>query len=188
MFKKIRQFVFDNIAKRRLSTIKRNRKFVTYRSAKTILLLFESDFTEKNPTIRRIIQTLQQDNKKVTAWGYIDKKEVKTAILPDFRILHHKETDFLQKPKSEYISELESSEFDLLINLSANKHLTLEYINLYANAFCKIGVRKTEPQIYDFIYDIENLINTDEGSEESIDELYLFNQIIFYLKSIQSND
>lgn len=188
MFKKIKEFIFNNIAKKRLTTIKRNRKFVNYNDAKSIFILFESDFSEKNQTIRNIIRALQQDNKKVTAWGYINKKEVNTAILPDFRILHHKQTNFFLKPDSTHLTELENIEFDLLIDLSLNQNLTLQYISLYANALCKVGVRNLEPQIYDFIIDIENLRNTADSDEETIDETYLFKQIIFYLKSIQSND
>src|ERR1035437_1722880 len=114
----IRTFFFQITAKKHLSSTYRERRFVSYDKAKTVLILFESDYSEKNMNIRKMIYQLQQDGKKVSAWGYIDKKEVITSILPDFRILHHKQTDFFQKPMISYINELDDQTFDLLIDLT----------------------------------------------------------------------
>jgi hypothetical protein len=189
--KKLNNYLFKSRAKKFLSTSVRERRFVSYNKAKTVLVLFESDFSEKNLVIRKLISILQQDEKKVSAWGFVDKKEVSTAILPDFRILHHKQTDFSQKPESSFINELESLEFDLLMDLTLKPVLPLQYIAMYANASCKAGVRKNDLQIYDFVLDLEHINQTTEDSEaveNPVDETYLFNQIIFYLKSIQTND
>lgn len=189
--KKLNNYLFNLRAKKYLNASVRERRFVSYDKAKTVLILFESDYNEKNPIIRRLISSLQQDCKKVSAWGFIDKKEVTTAILPDFRILHHKQTDFFQKPEISYINELENLEFDLLIDLTVHAVLPLQYIAMYANASCKTGTRKNDLPVYDFMLDIENMelsTESDESVENPIDETYIFNQIIFYLKSIQTND
>lgn len=191
MFKKINNYLFRNRAQKFLNETPRERRFVSYDKAKTVLILFESDFSEKNLLIRKIISSLQLDGKKVSAWGYINKKEVITSILPDFRILHHKQTDFFQKPLISYINELDDHEFDLLIDLSLKPIIPLEYIAMYANAFCKTGVRKTDLPIFDFVIDLEGirtLTQNTELSEDVIDETYVFDQIIFYLKSIQTTD
>jgi len=192
MFKKLINFLFQYRAKKYLNETHRDRRFVSYNKAKTVLLLFESEFMEKNPAIRKMIYQMQQDGKKVSAWGYIDKKEVTTSILPDFRILHHKQTDFFQKPLISYINELEELEFDLLIDLSIRSIIPLQYIAMYAKASCKTGIRKNNLQIYDFVLDVEippTQQEPDDAPEENpIDENYLFEQIIFYLKSIQTND
>jgi len=189
--KKLNNYLFKLRGKKFLNTSTRERRFVSYDKAKTVLILFESDFSEKNLVIRKLISSLQQDGKKVSAWGFVDKKEVSTAIMPDFRILHHKQTDFFQKPAISYINELENLEFDLLIDLTVHAILPLQYIAMYANASCKTGSRKNELPIYDFMLDVENVEVSTDGDEtvgNPIDETYLFNQIIFYLKSIQTND
>ena len=188
MFQKINTFLFNRQARKLASSAERERSFVSYKKAKTVFLLFESDFTEKNAVIRKIVQMLQLDRKKVVAWGFIDKKQVSTALLPDFRVLNYEHTDFFKKPHASFFRELERYEFDLVIDLSLHSILPLEYFTLFANAKCKIGVKKTETPIYDFIIDLENHQQTLESSEEELDELFLFNQIIFYLKSIQSSD
>jgi hypothetical protein len=184
----INNFLFKKRAQIYLSSTEREHRFVSYDKAKTVLILFESDYNEKNPIIRKIIQSLQQDGKKVSAWGFIDKKEVTSAILPDFRILHHQQTDFFHKPDPAFFRELENLQFDLLIDLSLQLQLPLEYLAMYANAYCKTGLRKTELPIYDFMLDMESLKSTLEEDENPIDEIYLYNQIIFYLKSIQTTD
>ena len=194
MFKKLNTLLFKSRGLKYLSETARERRFVSYDKAKTILILFESEFSEKNPNIRKMIYSLQQDGKKVSAWGFIDKKEVMTSILPDFRILHHKQTDFFQKPVFLYLNELENQEFDLMIDLTLKPILPLEYVAMYANVFCKTGVRKTELPIYDFVLDLDSMATTSEVSETNeiserpLDEMYLFDQIIFYLKSIQTKD
>jgi len=186
--KKLNNYLFKKRAQKYLSTTERERRFVNYKKAKTIFLLFESDSSEKNPQVRKMIYNLQQDGKKVVAWGFVDKKEVASTILPDFRIIHHKETDFFQKPLISNLNALQDMEFDLMIDLSLTQILPLEYLAMYAKASCKTGLRKTELPIYDFILDLDNLHPTEDSTENPVDEMYLFDQIIFYLKSIQTND
>jgi len=188
---KINTYLFNTRAQKYMSITPREHRFVSYKKAKTILLLFESDYSEKNQNIHDIINELQRDGKKVTAWGFIDKKEIATAIYPDFRILHHKQTDFTHKPLVSFINELQNLKFDLLIDLTTKQVIPLEYLALYANVSFKAGIRKTKLPIYDFILDIDSVpIETEstEPSETTVDENYLYNQIIFYLKSIQTTD
>ena len=191
MFETLNTYLFNKRARAYLKLTPREHRFVNYTKAKTILLLFESDYTEKNPYIHRIISQMQLDGKKVTAWGFIDKKEIVTAIYPDFRILHHKQTDMFHRPLESFINELQYAEFDLLIDLSTKPILPLEYLALYAIASFKTGLRKTDLPIYDFVLNIEQMPEEPEStelSESTADETYLFNQIIFYLKSIQTTD
>ena len=184
----INTFLFKMRAKNYLNTSEREHRFVSYDKAKTVLILFDSDYNEKNPELRKIIQSLQQDGKKVSAWGFIDKKEISTAILPDFRILHHQQTDFFHKPLPSYINELEDLNFDLLLDLSLEMVIPLQYLAMYANASFKVGMRKTELPIYDFLLDLESQKSLSEPTDDPIDEIYLYNQMIFYLKSIQTID
>ena len=189
--KTLDNYLFQKRAQRYLRETSRERHFVNYNQAKTILLLFESDLQERNESIHKIISQLQQDGKKVVAWGFIDKKEVAASILPEFRILHHKQTDFFSRPLLPFLNELEGSEFDLLIDLSLKPVVALEYIAMYARALCKAGVRKNELAIFDFMLDVDSLkasVADAPETENRIDETYLFSQIIFYLKSIQTTD
>ncbi len=193
-FTKLNTYLFNKRADLYLSTLVRDRRFITYDRAKTVLLLFESDVIEKNPAIRKIISSLQDDGKKVSAWGYIDKKQIHTAIFPDFRILNNDQTDFFRKPVVSYLNELENHEYDLLIDLTLKPLIPMQYIAMYSKAIFKTGIHKSDLNIYDFVMDVESLMTPVEKTENNepaeilVDETYVYDQIIFYLKSIQSKD
>ncbi|MEI8271548.1 MAG: hypothetical protein WCG08_02900 [Paludibacter sp.] len=193
-FSKLNAYLFAKRADLYLSTLVREPRFVTYDKARTILILFESDYSEKNFAIRKIINSLQADAKKVSAWGYIDKKLINTAIFPDFRILNNDQTDFFRKPLISYLNELENNEYDLLIDLTLRPLIPMQYIAMYAKTAFKTAIHKSDQDIFDFVLDVESLMTpaekteNDEPAEILVDETYVFNQIIFYLKSIQSKD
>ena len=62
---------------------------------------------------------------------------------------------------------------------------------MYAHASFKTGIFKTELPIYDFVLNIEEVPSQNEPTDEletQNEETYLFDQIIYYLKSIQTTD
>ena len=188
MFEKTSKYIFARRAKKHLKTDERERRFVNFDTARMVMLIFESDYMEKNPEIRMIIRDLQDYGKKVKAWGFVDKKEVTTANLPDFKILHHKDADFLKFPTADFMRELSEIQFDLLIDLTSKEILPLQYLALHAQAACKVGIKKSENNIYDFVIDLDNQRVDAEGNPVEFDTLYIYNQINFYLKNIQTSD
>lgn len=188
MFEKIIGFIFKDRLKNHLKKLQRQRRFVNYNNAQSIFLLFESDFAEKNVEVRRIIQKLTADGKKVISWGYIDKKQITTPILPDFRILNKKDFDFSQKPNESVLSELAENKFDLLIDLTEKEIIPLQYIALYVIADFKTGIKRNNSKIYDFMMDMDGISNQSEENLVEINATFIYNQIIFYLKSIQTSD
>lgn len=188
MFEKIIGFIFKDRLKNHLKKLQRQRRFVNYINAQSIFLLFESDFAEKNVEVRRIIQKLTANGKKVISWGYIDKKQITTPILPDFRILNKKDIDFSQKPNESILSELAENKFDLLIDLTEKEIIPLQYIALYAIADFKTGIKRNNSKIYDFMMDMDGISNQSEENLVEINATFIYNQIIFYLKSIQTSD
>lgn len=189
MIEKLDIYKFRKESERHIQQQTRDRHFVTYKSAKTVMLLFQSDVQEENVAIKAIMKQLVADGKKVMAWGFVDKKEVISPILSDLRILNKKSVDFFQKPHQAFTRELGDLKFDLLLDISIREILPLRYLGLYANAYFKAGTRNSDPQIYDFVLDIQNMGNGDDtNSVQSIDATFIYNQIIFYLKSIQTSD
>jgi len=163
---------------------KRNyeQRFVTYDNAKTVFLLFEFD-AEKYTSFISIIKSLERDGKKVIAWAYCSVKAEKTLErekFPKLNIFGKKSLNYSGKPQTETLNELQKHSFDLLIDLSLQPLIPLMYTVLYAQAGCKTGIKKTDYSLFNFMIDINTSTNNDEQS--------VFNQIIFYLKSIQTTD
>lgn len=187
IIQKIILFLFKRRLNKQLKNVERERRFVNYKSAKTIILLFESDYLEKNPDIKQLIQSFNNDGKKVMAWGFVQKKEISTAILPDFRILHQKDADFTGMPSVSFMRELSELNFDLLLDLSVNEIKPLQYLALYANAACKVGTHNF-PGMYDVVIDVQQLKEENLQKEEETTVTQIYNLMLFYLKSIQTND
>jgi hypothetical protein len=188
MFEKLISFFFKSDVKKYLKEEVRDRRFVNYTNAKTILLIFESDLSEQNLLIRNIIQQLVSDGKKVKAWGFVNKKETSSPILQDYRILHQGNLNFLRKPNNLILDELTHIKSDLLIDLTTTEIIPLQYITLYANAACKTGLKKTGMNFYDFMVDLNQENLEVEDNNEIVDANTIYNQIIFYIKSIQTKD
>lgn len=199
--KKLKQYLFKSRAKKHLAHDLREKSFVNYDKAKSVILLFESDVRENNLFVKRIMEQLKGEGKKVIAWGFVDKKTVDSAILTDHRILNKKSCDLTGLPKESFLREIKDNKYDLLIDLSIHEILPLKYLLLYANVACKAGINKYEENLLDFKLNIssqteqeqtEIVIKEDENNEMAletlIDEHFIFKNVIFYLKTIQTND
>lgn len=180
-------FIFQLRLKKQLKTTSREKRFVSYQKAKSILLLFESDYMERNPDIRQLIQAFNADGKKVMAWGYVRKKEISSAILPDFRILHQKDADFTGFPNVDYRRELNDLNFDLLIDITVNEVKPLQYLAFQSNAACKVGTQ-FHKDMYDVVVDVSELKAENDANETETTGIQIYERLIFYLKSIQSID
>ncbi|MFV0471020.1 MAG: DUF6913 domain-containing protein [Paludibacteraceae bacterium] len=197
--RKLIEYIFKSHKKKYLAQSIRAKRFVNYKNAQSILLLFESDIMEKNLLIKRIVEQFKAEGKKVISWGYVKKKTTDSATYPDYRIINKKSCNWYQKPDSKLLDELVKNKYDLLIDLTLSDDIPLRYLLLYANADCKAGVAKSDETLLDFKLqlptskpDNTQLAGEDatlETKEETlIDHHFVYNQLIFYLKTIQSND
>ncbi len=151
--------------------------FPTYSKIESVVLLYESEWQERNPAIRTLVRRLQEDDKHVVAWGYCAKHDVLSPNLPDSRIFGLKDFNIFGAPKQSVIDDLQRRQFDVLIDLSTQPILAMRYLAMYTSAAFKIGARAE-----DILYDM--LLEVPQGSTEE----YSFSQIMHYLKLIQSAD
>ncbi|MBQ0118279.1 MAG: hypothetical protein MJZ88_02020 [Paludibacteraceae bacterium] len=172
----IREKIFGYILRRQP---KRQVHFPRWENVRTIVILFESDLIEKNPTVRRLAERLstEEADKNVTLLGYVDKKDILSPNLPQSRILGRKDFTIFGVPKANIREELMRHPYDLLIDLTQKDCLPLRYMATYLNADFKTG-RHIREGIHDFML--------DTPAQES--QEFLFGQIIYYLKLIKSND
>ena len=95
MCKKIKISIFKKRVLKHTKKVDRLKQFINYDKAQNVLLLFESDYSEKNLGIQQIIQVMTESGKNVTALGYVNKKEIVTPAYPNYRILHPKDFTFV---------------------------------------------------------------------------------------------
>lgn len=151
-----------------------------------IIILYESDVLERNDNIKTIRQELLRRQMDVTMWGYVEKKEITTLILPQSRILGQSDYNLLGKPRDYVLTDLQAEHYDLLIDLTTRPLLPLRYLALFTNADFKVGMNLGEG-IHDMLISLPDF-SPEQGDAAEIEASWLFHQIMEYLTTIKSND
>lgn len=149
--------------------------FPKYENVRSVLVLYESDLLEKNAAVKAIRDELLLQDKDVVLWGFCDKKEIVSLILPQSRIMGRRDLNLLGAPKEEVVKDLQKRQYDLLIDLTQKPCLPLRYISLYARADFRAGLNMEGARN-------DLLINTPPQETPR----FLFEQIEKYLKMIQT--
>ena len=151
-----------------------------------VMVIYESDVLERNDSVKSIRQDLLRRQMDVTMWGYVEKKDVQTLILPQSRILGMGDYNWLGKPKEYVLTDLQAEHYDLLIDLSKRALLPLRYLAMYADADFKVGLNLGEG-LHDMMISLPDF-SPEQGDEAAIETSWLYDQIMRYLTSIQSKD
>lgn len=172
----------DSLRERVFRRAQRNNRpsqvvFPSYANIRKVFILFESDVLERNSQIKQLVRELQADGKTVTAWGFVDKKQVNSAILRDYRILGRQDVNLMGKPKDHELQDLRSEHFDLLISLNMNNIMPLRYLSLFADADFRVGMVTNEPYENNFMVAVP---------DDQKNLVYLFDQLMLYLRKINA--
>lgn len=151
-----------------------------------IMVIYESDYLERNEAIKTIRQDLLRRQMDVTMWGYVERKEVQTLILPQSRILGLSDYNFFGKPRDYVLTDLQAEHYDLLIDLTTRPLLPLRYLALYTDADFKVGMNIGEG-VHDMLISLPDL-NPEQGEEAEIEASWLYHQMLQYLTTIKSKD
>lgn len=168
----IKQRIY-NWYKRRRS--RQQAEYKQYDAIRSFFILYESDWLERNTEINALIRQLKDDGKHVVAWGYCNKKEIQAPNLPESRILGQQHISIWGKPRQEVLQDLARRQFDVLIDLTTQPLLPMQYIAMCAPAALRVGSR-AEDGLYDMIVPMP----TDTTPKD------LFKQIIHYLQLIRT--
>lgn len=143
---KLREKIFAWILKRQHA-----RRVVVpqWNNVRTVAVLYPND------TIKHIIKQIEETKKEVVLFTMPDKKDICWLT---------------QRPKSELREDLMARHFDVLIDLTQQPSLTMQYMAMYVHADFKVG-RHTREGIYD--------MTIDTPAQEKPD--FLFEQIIKYI-------
>ena len=178
----MKQFIFRHRLKSLKKSQNRDKKFVNYNNIRSVLIIYESDMNEKNPEIKSIAKLLQNDGKKVTTCGFSNKKKSDTPTLEHTYMIDASHVNFFGEPNMSFIKGLLNTKFDVVLDLTLSEILPLQYVLAYADASFKTGRKTANFDLLDFMIDVE------KESSSAADVNYLFKQIIFYLKNIESHN
>ena len=107
---KIKQRIFNYIAGKQPT---REVRFPHMDQPLKIIVLYESDVLERNDNIKTIRQELLRQQMDTTMWGFVEKKEIQTLILPQSRILGLNDYNLFGKPREEVLKDLQAGRVKL---------------------------------------------------------------------------
>ena len=180
---KLKQYIFEYLRKKQEP---RNPRFPHFDQPLKVMIIYESDVLERNDAIKSIRQDLLRRQMDVTMWGYVEKKEITTLILPQSRILGVDDYNFFGKPRDYVLTDLLTEHYDLLIDLTTRPMLPLRYLAMYTDADFKVGMNLGEG-LHDMLISLPDL-SPEQGEEAEIEASWLYHQILSYLTTIKSND
>lgn len=180
---KLKQYIFDYLRKR---MPERHPRFPHLDKPLRVLVIYESDLLERNDAAKAIRQDLLRRQMDVCMWGYVEKKEITSAIMAQSRILGPADYTFVGKPREDVLSDLQAVHYDLLIDLTTKPTPALRYIALYAKADFKVGLNLGEG-VHDMLLSPPDF-SPEQGNTASIEMTWLYDQIMQYLTTIKSND
>jgi hypothetical protein len=140
---KIFEFVLNRQPERKVS-------LPHWDSIKSIAILYPED------TIQHIVNQLDNTGKEVVFFSMPDKKDISW---------------WTARPKKDMLNLITAREFDVMIDLSQNPDLTMQYMAIYIKAKFKTG-RYIREGILD--------MTIDTPAQETPD--YLYEQVVRYLK------
>ena len=164
----------------------RNPRFPHLDQPLKILLIYESDPLERNDNIKSIRQELLKRQMDVTMWGYLERKEIVSLVLPQSRILGLGDYNLLGKPRDYVVRDLTAEHYDLLIDLTTRQLLPLRYLAMFAEADFKVGLN-LGAGVHDMLISLPDF-TPEQGELAEIESSWLFNQIMGYLTTIKSLD
>lgn len=179
----IKQKIFDYVCNR---AKERDPRFPHFDQPLKILIVYESDMLERNDAMKTIRQDLLRRQMDVTMWGYAEKKEISSLVLPQSRILGLQDYNFLGKPHDHVLKDLKAEHYDLLIDLTTRPLLPLRYIAMYADADFKVGLNLGEG-IHDMLLSLPDF-TPEQGKEAALEASWLYDQIMRFITTIKSND
>ena len=166
----------------------RKKAFLNFVDVHTVLLLFEVDETDNDTDIRKMIATLKHENKTVKAYVYTKFKDTVLQTNEDYIVLHKKDFNCFHKPNKQLIASLTAQSYDIVMDLSIQSTIAINYLLLYAQAIFKTGLKKSDLNLYDFAIDLDSYLEENETNIKQLGSSFIFEQLIFYMKNIHSKD
>lgn len=179
----LKQSIFDYL---RGKQEERDPRFPHLDQPLKIMIIYESDVLERNDNIKSIRQDLLRRQMDVTMWGYVEKKEIQTLILPQSRILGLNDYNLLGKPRDYVLTDLAAEHYDLLIDLTTRPMLPLRYIAMYTDADFKVGLNLGEG-VHDMLISLPDF-SPEQSDQAQIEASWLYQEIMKFITTIKSND
>jgi hypothetical protein len=175
----IKQKIGRTILNKSKKNHERKKVFHTFKTARTVGILFDATDHGNYETARAFAKFLLEKKVRIYGLGFADSKEVVNfyQYYTGFNFFTIKDSNWKGIPRNHNINDFIKEPLDILIDLHITNNFSLEYINSMSQASFKIGPLSPKTNLYDFMIDISTNPTSD----------FLCEQIKHYLSIINSN-
>lgn len=150
--KGFRKKLHDYFLSRELKTDRIIRQSVDLESAQWIGILFDATELEEREMVLNYASQLKKEGKKVKLLGFLNSKLKSSNFSFDY--FNTKDIDWIWRPNTQEIETFANQSFDILINLSKNSNLSLDYIAALSFAKFRIGPFHYQLNSYELMIDV----------------------------------
>lgn len=163
--------LFDDYQKQR-----RNAKIQTFNNSKSIGILWNPVDEASVETYELLRKTLKDKGIRAVGIAHIDSQREKDtfATIAHSGFSNNVNVSWAGRPKTGDGAQFIQEQFDILIDLSIQKVLALQYILVHSTSTFKVGWQSSEYNYYDLNIDVS----------EKPQCRYLMEQIVYYLENI----
>ncbi|NBC83614.1 MAG: hypothetical protein GVY19_09550 [Bacteroidetes bacterium] len=142
---------------KKLNALKKNmHEIVNLEDARKIGVVFNATHSVNFDVIRQFVKKLTKQKKEISILGYVHSKKIIDHYLyrKGFDFFTRKDLNWHYKPKDEAINDFVKQSFDILINLSLEDYLPIQYVLVRSNARFKVSCYFENAQFADMFIDI----------------------------------
>lgn len=150
------------------------RRPVDFAQAKSIGLLFTTQTLSDREVVMKYAKSLSKQGKTVKTLAFLDDKQKNDNFV--FSHFSQKEIDWALRPQDEAVQEFMQQSFDVLIHVSTQSSLLLEYIAALSKANLRVGPYTENTYAYDLMIDVA----------DHHDLKYYIQQVNFFLNKTNS--
>jgi hypothetical protein len=181
VFKKAKLKAADFFLRKLANEKKRKPIAVGIDQAKSIGIIFDASEKENLEIIKKYVSSLKEEKKKVQVLGYYNLKELPFELNSklDYDYFSKKDVNWHLKPNNAVITNFANEPFDILLNLTTDIVLPIQYVFVMSKANFKIGRASAKHLPF---YDLSIEAKEESGLKQLID---IFTK---YLKMIHSKN
>jgi hypothetical protein len=173
-FPALRRKLHQRLLYQRLRQQRYPRYSVRFEQAKSIGILFDGTELPDRNAVLQFAQRLRADGKSVKLLGYLDSDFETDSFT--FKKITRKELDWLLRPKNPDAADFLDQSYDILLNLSLEANLVLEYVAALSKAHYRVGIFTPNTWCYELMIDLPPKGGVPE----------LIKQIEFFLQKMES--
>lgn len=160
---KLKESIGKKILKRKKKGVQRNIQVHNFETAKSAVILFDTDDSESFKVIKEFGKFLEGEKITCSTFGYVHQKEIPQELLfwKNYSFITKNDMNWYLKPSGEAVDAFNAADPDLLFDFTKGLPLELQFLIQLSTARFKIGCFTEEENDYDLMISLTD--NNDIG-------------------------